>query len=210
MSNKIHWNVVSFQMNSFWLFVAILATFLALSATFWQSWLIFILHCGVLQIVECVTAEAFMKFFKVFYVLKICSYVFMLCNIEIPNIVVILIQQSFRHYPFISKNGNIIILKYADLNWFLAWLIKNKILNHFLNMQTFCRLVFFADLLLHLLNMQTFLQTCLFYFCRLAFLILQTCCCNFRICRLFADLLLYLLSSLLKFQIYTQPFLVMI
>lgn len=185
MSNKIHWNVVSFQMNSFWLFVAILATFLALSATFWQSWLIFILHCGVLQIVECVTAEAFMKFFKVFYVLKICSYVFMLCNIEIPNIVVILIQQSFRHYPFISKNGNIIILKYADLNWFLAWLIKNKILNHFLNMQTFCRLVFFADLLLPSFEYADFFadfkQTCLFLF-------LQTCFFNF------ADLLLQLLN----------------
>jgi len=159
--------------------------FLALSATFWQSWLIFILHCGVLQIVECVTAEAFMKFFKLFYVLKICSYVFMLCNIEIPNIVVILIQQSFRHYPFISKNGNIIILKYADLNWFLAWLIKNKILNHFLNMQTFCRLVFcrlvflqtcffadlfFADLLLHLLNMQTFFADFMQTLSRLAFI----------------------------------------
>ena len=139
--------------------------FLALSATFWQSWLIFILHCGVLQIVECVTAEAFMKFFKLFYVLKICSYVFMLCNIEIPNIVVILIQQSFRHYPFISKNGNIIILKYADLNWFLAWLIKNKIL---LIIFWICRL--FADL----------------FFWRLVFL--QTCCCIFWICRLFCRL----------------------
>jgi len=144
--------------------------FLALSATFWQSWLIFILHCGVLQIVECVTAEAFMKFFKLFYVLKICSYVFMLCNIEIPNIVVILIQQSFRHYPFISKNGNIIILKYADLNWFLAWLIKNKILNHFLNMQTFCRLVF-----------------------------LQTCCCIFWICRLFCRLAFFLQTCFFNF-----------
>ena len=41
-------------------FDAILAIFLALSVTFWQIWLIFLLHCGVLQIVECVTAEAFM------------------------------------------------------------------------------------------------------------------------------------------------------
>lgn len=192
MSNKIHWNVVSFQMNSFWLFVAILATFLALSATFWQSWLIFILHCGVLQIVECVTAEAFMKFFKVFYVLKICSYVFMLCNIEIPNIVVILIQQSFRHYPFISKNGNIIILKYADLNWFLAWLIKNKILNHFLNMQTFCRLVFFCRLVVASFEYADFFADLPFF--------LQTCFFNF------ADLLLQLLNMQTFFADFLQTF----
>jgi len=153
-----------------WIHFGFLLPFWLLFGTFWQSWLIFILHCGVLQIVECVTAEAFMKFFKLFYVLKICSYVFMLCNIEIPNIVVILIQQSFRHYPFISKNGNIIILKYADLNWFLAWLIKNKILNHFLNMQTFCRLVF-----------------------------LQTCCCIFWICRLFCRLAFFLQTCFFNF-----------
>ena len=168
-----------------WIHFGFLLPFWLLFGTFWQSWLIFILHCGVLQIVECVTAEAFMKFFKLFYVLKICSYVFMLCNIEIPNIVVILIQQSFRHYPFISKNGNIIILKYADLNWVLAWLIKNKIL---LIIFWICRL--FADLF--------FLQTCFFadlFFCR--FVYLQTCCCIFWICRLFCRLAFFIFADLL-------------
>jgi len=91
---------------------------------------------------------------------------------------VIFIKQSFRHYPFISKDGNI-ILKYADLSWFLAWLIKNKILNHFWICRLFCRLAFFyfADLLLHFLNMQTFVH----------FLNMQTW--TFLFCRVFADLL---------------------
>jgi len=45
----------------FGVFLCHFGYFLALSATFFgQIWLIFLLHCGVLQIVECVTAEAFM------------------------------------------------------------------------------------------------------------------------------------------------------
>jgi len=111
-------------------------------------------------------------------------------------------QQSFRHYPSISKNGNIIILKYADLNRVLAWLIKKILKSSFLNMQTcfhfwICRLFaaflqtcffIFADLLLHFMNMQTFCRL----FWRLAFFIFADLLLNMQtFCRHFADLFFF-------------------
>merc|ERR1719189_1635941 len=120
----------------------------------------------------------------------------MLCNIEIPNIVVILIQQSFALPIYFQKwKYYYIEICRLELIFGLTYQKQNPF-NHFLNMQTFCRLVFLKTCFFASFEYADFfLQTCLFYFCRLVVATFEYA--NF-FCRLaffiFADLLLHLLN----------------
>merc|ERR1719189_1672409 len=125
----------------------------------------------------------------------------MLCNIEIPNIVVILIQQSFAlpiYFPkwkyyyieifrlelifgltYQKQNPVNPFFEYADFLqtcFFEDLFFCRLVVASFEYADFFCRLAFFifADLLLHLLNMQTFFADLPFF--------------------IFADLLLQLLN----------------